>query len=363
MRSQLSQLVLSNVRNLIPADLSFGPKFNLFVGLNGSGKTSLLEAIYLLGVGRSFRVRSMQQVIAFGAENCVVRANIKPCSDLYGEDVWIGVSRDQFGGAQYRVGEHAEKSSAELTRLLPVQLIDVNSPQLIEGGPKLRREFMDWGVFHVEHTFLDNWRFMRRALEQRNAELKKKQVPQEVWNTSFIKYAMLVDAARIKYIQSFAAVFMPMIQEMLNLGNIEINYQRGWSNERDLAAELQRTSRMDMAYGYTNCGPHRADLEILIDGRPVKAVLSRGQTKLFVCTMLLARAKLLEEDRGSVFLIDDLHAELDQHSCSLLITALQQLNCQVFMTGIEADLLQARLQGCEKQLFHVEQGRILRSGE
>lgn len=358
MRAQLSQLILSNIRNLNSVNLNFGAKFNLFVGPNGSGKTSLLEAMYLLSVGRSFRARSMQQVISFDAEQCLIRAKIQPYSDQYGTDVWVGVSRSKSGDVQYRIGEQNDSKAAELSRLLPIQLIDVNSPLLLEGGPKNRRQFIDWGVFHVEQSFLEHWRLMQRALEQRNAGLKQKKTPAAEWDATFIKYALLVDAARAEYIHAFSAVFVPMLQEMLSLGVVELKYQRGWSSDYDLATALQRTTRMDAAFGYTNCGPHRADLDVLLDGKPAKAVLSRGQTKIFVCTMLLARAKLLEQQRNCVFLIDDLHAELDQHNCNLLIKELAKLNCQVFITGIEAEWLQNRLRGFEQQLFHVEQGCI-----
>jgi len=351
---QLRHLILSNIRNLGAVDLKFGSKFNVFIGPNGSGKTSLLEALYLLGVGRSFRARSMQQIISFGKDECLVRAQVN--------DVWLGVRRGLTSEAQYRIGEQVEKSSAELTKLLPVQLIDVNSHLLLEGGPNYRRQFIDWGVFHVEHSFLQDWRLMRRALEQRNALLKQRQVPPEVWDTTFVKYAAAVDKARRDYIKSFELVFKQMLQQMLNITEVELHYRRGWSDDRELGAALAATSSLDLAHGYTNRGPHRADLEVLLEGRPAKAVLSRGQLKLFVSIMLLARARMLKESSSGVFLIDDLNAELDKTSCGLFIEAIDSLGCQVFITGIEEDLLKARLQGCVAQLFHVEQGCVSSGG-
>lgn len=362
MVAQLRQLVLSNIRNLDSVDLKFGAKFNVFIGPNGSGKTSLLEAIYLLGVGRSFRARSIQQVISFGEDQCLVRAQIRDSEDLASNGVWLGVKRELNGDAQYRVGEQVAKSSADLTKLLPVQLIDVNSHLLLEGGPNYRRQFVDWGVFHVEHTFLQSWRQMRRALEQRNAILKKRQTPPAVWNEAFIKYSAVVDDARRAYVQHFSILFKHMLQQMLNITGVELQYQRGWSDDKDLAAALSATAGLDLAYGYTNRGPHRADLAVLIDGRPVKAVLSRGQLKLFVSIMLLARAQMLKEVSSGVFLIDDLNAELDKTSCEVFIEAIDRLGCQVFITGIEEELLKSRLQGCAAQLFHVEQGCISSGG-
>lgn len=354
MGARLNQLIVSNIRNLSALDLSFSPQFNVFTGVNGSGKTSLLEAIYLLGIGRSFRAKSLRQVIAFGAQQCLVRANV----EVDDSDIWIALERSIDGSIHYKVGGQPEKSAAELTKVLPVQLIDVNSHLLLEGGPIFRRQFVDWGVFHVEQSFLQNWRHMQRALEQRNSALKANKVPPELWNEAFAKYAEAVDAARFAYIERFSTVFLALIEEMLGLKDVELRYNRGWSQEQDLRLVLRDSIHSDLQLGYTTRGPQRADLEVLIGNRPVKEVLSRGQMKIFVCIMLLARAKLLQNEQSGVFLIDDLHAELDKHSCSLFITAIKQMGCQVFITGIEAEMLQKRLQGCTTHMFHVEHGKI-----
>ncbi len=356
MAAQLNQLIVSNIRNLSAVDLNFGSQFNVFTGANGSGKTSLLEAIYLLGIGRSFRAASLQQVISFGFQQCVVRAKILRNDDQNG--LWLGLERSLDGSTQYKVGGNNETSAAELTKVLPIQLIDVNSHLLLEGGPSYRRQFVDWGVFHVEHSFLQNWRLMQRALKQRNSALKARQVPAEIWNEAFVKYSEAIDIARLGYIQRFSTVFLGLLEQMLGLKGVEMRYNRGWSQEQTLNAVLRDTIQRDLLYGYTTRGPQRADLEVLIDNRPAKEVLSRGQMKIFVCIMLLARAKLLQDAQSGVFLIDDLHAELDKHSCSLFINAIKDMGCQVFITGIEAELLHERLHGCNTHMFHVEHGTI-----
>lgn len=358
MGAQLNQLIVSNIRNLSAVDLNFGPQFNVFIGANGSGKTSLLEAIYLLGIGRSFRAKSMRQVISFGAEQCVVRAKMNTSDADINNGLWLAVERGSDGTTQYKIGGQTEKSAAELTKILPVQLIDVNSHLLLEGGPTNRRQFMDWGVFHVEHTFLQHWRLMQRALDQRNMLLKQRQVPPEMWNETFIKYAQAVDAARLAYIERFKPMFLGLISEMLGLNTVELRYNRGWKSAQELREVLYDNISTDLAYGYTTKGPQRADLEVLVDGRAAKDVLSRGQIKIFVCIMLLARAKLLQDTRAGVFLIDDLHAELDRHSCGLFINAIREMGCQVFITGIEAEMLKERLKDCITHMFHVEHGTI-----
>lgn len=358
MSAQLNQLILSNIRNLEALDLNFGPQFNVFVGSNGSGKTSLLEAIYLLGVGRSFRARSMRQIISFGSSQCLIRAKVSTFADSAQTDIWLAVEKTLAGESQYKIGGQPERSAAELTKVLPVQLIDVNSHLLLEGGPNYRRQFIDWGVFHVEHGFLQSWRLMRRALEQRNMALKQRQTPAAIWNDTFVKYATAVDVARNGYVQQFSKFFLLMLDEMLGLGAVELFYNRGWALNQELGAALEDSKSSDLAYGYTHRGPQRADLEIYLDGRPAKEVLSRGQIKIFVCIMLLVRAKLLQNSRSSVFLIDDLHAELDKNSCGLFIEAIKAMGCQVFITGIDEAALRERLHGCAMRMFHVEHGGI-----
>lgn len=362
MSAQLNQLIVSNVRNLAAVDLTFGPQFNVLVGANGSGKTSFLEAIHLLSLGRSFRARSMRQVIAFDADQCLIRAKVLTQPIEEQNSFWLAVERTASGAVQYRVGEQPEKSVQELTKILPIQLIDVNSHLLLEGGPINRRQFIDWGVFHVEQSFLQNWRLMRRALEQRNMALKNRKMPASTWNEAFIKYAVAVNAARNAYVEQFKVVFLGLLQEMLGLNDVDLRYNRGWpgvdSDMESLHIALADTANLDLMCGYTNRGPHRAELEITLGGRLAKDVLSRGQIKIFVCIMLLARAKLLQERQSCVFLLDDLHAELDQRSCGLFIQALKAMQCQVFITGIDVDMLRSRLDGCDMRMFHVEHGTI-----
>lgn len=358
MSAQLNQLILSNIRNLGTLDLSFGPQFNVFVGANGSGKTSLLEAIHLLGMGRSFRARSMRQIISFGSDQCLIRARVGDQDDDAQGSIWLAVERTLAGDSQYKIGGQLERSATELTKVLPVQLIDVNSHLLLEGGPNYRRQFMDWGVFHVEHNFLQQWRLMRRALEQRNMALKQRQIPAATWDEAFVKYATAVDMARNDYVQRFCKIFLVMLEEMLGLTTVELHYNRGWSQLQELRVALEDSKFADLAHGYTHRGPQRADLEINLDGKPAKEVLSRGQIKIFVCIMLLARTKLLQDTRSSVFLIDDLHAELDKNSCGLFIEAIKAMGCQVFITGIDGASLLERLHDCAIRMFHVEHGII-----
>lgn len=359
---QLEQLVISNLRNLVATTLSLNSKFNMFVGPNGSGKTSLLEAVYLLGMGRSFRARSIQQIISFGAQNCFIRAKVGFDADLGVPSVWLGLGKDLNGNTQYKIGEQAETSSAALSKILPVQLIDADSMLLLDGGPLYRRQFMDWGVFHVEHSFLTSWRLMRRALEQRNTLLRNNVRPALVWDEAFVQYALEVNAARQQYMIRFVDLMNKLLEERFHVPGVKFQYHQGWNEGEMLMDALQKSLKLDLTVGYTNRGPHRADFLVTIDDRPAKTVLSRGQMKLFVCLMLIARSHMLGHGKSGLMLIDDLHAELDGNSCGVFVSALEALNCQALITGVEQKLLSSHLRDVSIDLFHVEHGCVQQLG-
>lgn len=354
MNSGLCRLSLANIRNLQAINLHLGTNFNLFCGPNGSGKTSLLEAVNLLSVGRSFRARTVQQLISFGTDSCLVRGMLGPEE----AGTWLAVEKSLSGQAAYKLGERNERSISELTKVFPTQVVDIHSHLVIEGGPEYRRKFIDWGLFHVEQDFLLSWRGMQRALSQRNASLKQSRNVDSAWNEAFIKYALQVDAFRSAYVDQLSCVLLPRLRGLLELGSVSLLYECGWDKERGLEKHLYDNAGYDRASGHTSCGPHRSELLVLNDGKPVKEVLSRGQIKVFVCAMMLARTELLGNPERAVFLIDDLHAELDHSNCRALVTAIDELGCQTFITGIEEDLLCASTEGFTTNVFHVEQGEI-----
>lgn len=354
----ISQLKVSNIRNLATQELEFDPGFNIMFGDNGSGKTSLLEAIHLLSLGRSFRTHNASKFISFGGSNCIVRALIHSGLSHECPQTWLGIEKPLSGRVQLRIGERTESSISAFTRILPVQLIDSNSYLLVEGGPEHRRQFIDWGVFHVEHSFLRSWQMMQRALDQRNAALRSRSVGTDVWADTFAQHAVTVDAMRVKYISEFSEIFLRLLDEIMGWKGIELLYKRGWSEDLDLREALRSGLMQDLVQGYTGYGPQRADLKFLVNGQPVKAVFSRGQIKMFVCIMLLARAYYLQRVQRCVFLLDELLAELDQDNSSRLVRALVDLGGQVFVTGTEKVRLSELLAGQCGKMFHVEHGCV-----
>jgi len=349
----LRRLQVTDFRCLQSAELDFDPQFTLISGANASGKTSLLEAIYVLGRGRSFRTRRLEHLIRQGAEQFVV----------FGE-VTSGDRRTPLGvegsalGIRARIGGAKASSLAELAVLLPVQIIDPEIHHLIEEGPSRRRRFLDWGAFHVEHTFVAHWQRYSKALKQRNAALKSAQPRAAVaaWDADLLRYGELLTNARSEYIRLLAPHAQAIAQNLLGM-DLELSYRPGWARDQTFAESLEQSRGHDQSSGVTQAGPHRADLKIRLDGLGVKDRISRGQQKLLAAALLMAQLKVFPDDapvRPSL-LLDDPAAELDDERLTRLIREVSGHAVQLIVTTLHSELAAF---GAPGRSFTMDVGRV-----
>ncbi|TBV06087.1 DNA replication/repair protein RecF [Stutzerimonas kirkiae] len=353
----LSRLSVTGLRNLQPVTLTPSPRINILYGDNGSGKTSLLEAIYLLGMARSFRSHKLTPVITHEQPSCTVFGQVGHCA--------LGISRDRSGDVRIRIDGNNVRSAAELAETLPLQLINPDSFRLLEGSPKLRRQFLDWGVFHVEPRFIKAWQRMQQALRQRNSWLRHGTLDaasQLAWDHELTLASDEMDKYRRAYIQALKPVFEQVLKALLELDELALSYYRGWDRERPLAEVLAASFERDRALGHTQAGPQRADLRLRLGNHNAVDILSRGQQKLVVCALRIAQGHLVSASRRSqcVYLVDDLPSELDEQHRRALCSLLEQLECQVFITCVDSKVLQEGwLEDTPVSMFHVEHGNIL----
>ncbi len=346
----LSYLEAENVRCLSHIAIHPSPRINVLLGANASGKTSLLEAIYLLGRGRTFRKGCVSHLIRDGARRLVVFGRLAE------EGIPLGISKGPQG-TEIHLGGKPLRQTSELANRLPLRFINTNSHQLLEQGAKQRRRLMDWGVFYEEPRFLPAWQRYARAMRQRNQALRREE-PLGPWDEMLEQEAVHLHAYRAGYVERLGPYFSRYAEGLLENPGVRISYRPGWPLEEGLKASLERSRERDRVAGYTTLGPHRADMQILWEGRQAQHWASSGQHKLLVCALSLAQVALLRERTGRccLVLIDDLAAELDEVHRRRLLRALEALGSQVFLTGTDRGLLET-----QGKWFHVERGQVQES--
>jgi DNA replication and repair protein RecF len=348
----LSRVQVTDFRSLHSATLQLDPAFTLITGANASGKTSLLEAIYLLGRGRSFRTRRLEHLIRHGAERFVVFGE----TEAFGRRVPVGVEGSATG-IRAKVAGERPTSLAALAVALPVQIIDPEVHRLIEEGPSRRRRFLDWGVFHVEQSFVADWQRYQLVLRQRNAALKSRQprAVVAVWDAELIQYGERLTAARQRYVERLILAAQPIARHLLGLA-LSLGYRAGWAKEKRLSEALDQSWSHDQELGATQVGPHRAELSIRLDGAPVKDRISRGQQKLLAASLLVEQVKLFPEAGVQpTLLLDDPAAELDERHLAGLIQEVSDQRVQLIVTTLHGEFAAF---GTPGRRFSLDQGQV-----
>jgi DNA replication and repair protein RecF len=352
---RLERLRIHGLRCLTEVELDFAGGRSLLIGPNGAGKTSVLEGIHVLGRGRSFRTHDTRQLIQRGGENFAIYGEIASATGRHRLGVGLGAA-----GSARRVDGETRDGMAAMAGLLPVAVIDPGVHKLVEGGARLRRQFLDWAVFHVEHRYIDWWRQYRRALAQRNAGLKGRQPDATLtpWSLALASAGEQIHEAREKYAAALAAPLADLGQRLLGT-SLEIRYGRGWRKGLTLAEALEETAGRDRQSGVTQAGPHRADWQVLWEGHPVRHGASRGQQKLAAVALVLAQELASREAGGEpgVLLVDDPAAELDVGRLAILVDLLDEMSGQQVVTALTEAQFAARP---GDRVFHVERGTIRR---
>jgi len=354
----LKSLSIDGFRNIEPVKLEFSLNLNLFVGENTAGKTSLLEALYILARARSFRTRNLDKVIKTGDAGFQLVAMV---SSTGKREIPVGMRRAEKKLIA-RIDSKPVKRLSELAALFPVQWLGGNLHRLIEEGPVYRRHYLDWGLFHVKQVYLQEWKRFLKLLKQRNAALRKNVSAKEIsaWDSELAASGETLHGMRTAYLRDLVAVVVALSAELLGIeGELEIAYRSGWSKELTFHQSLESGLERDRELGYTRSGPQRADLVFLYQGRPLSEQFSRGQLKLFVTALKVAQAQLLKRDasQSSLFLMDDIGAELDQDNQLRVLGLLRSVGAQVFVTSIN-EIMNTDWQSENTGRFHVKHGVV-----
>ena len=348
----LVQITVRNLRCLAEVELSIPSGVTLLWGRNGSGKNSLLEAVFMLGRGRSFRIRNNERLIRYGQNQLRVNGKVGR-SDV--DSLSLGVEATRVGTTA-RISGRTVQSLAELSQAFAVQVIDPGVHRLIEEAGHRRRRWLDWVVFHVEPPFVETWVRYARALKQRNAALKRSGSEARLWDAELAQLGESIADSRRQVTEQLQAYWRQAVAALSGL-DVELHYLRGWSQEQSLREALDASRARDEAHQLTHVGPHRADIAVRIHNRPAREVLSRGQQKLVAAAMMIAQVRLLEEATHTTptLLLDDPAAELDGEKLERFISEVASLRCQLIVTSLHAE---SRLFGVPEATFRVEEGGV-----
>ncbi len=350
----LSLLRIHHLRNIKDVEIVPNSSINIFWGSNGAGKTSILEAIYLLGRGRSFRGVEIGPLITSGETNTVIYGKLDIENNHQNS---IGLSKQLRGKTKIKLNGESVNRLSLLAQTLPLQVLTPKSHEILERGSTYRRRFIDWGVFHVEQNFIKFATNYNKALKQRNAALRKSPKTAFAWDSIMIKNGIQVESMRKQYLEKLSPIFNDKTNSLFGRDDIIINYYRGWSENETYAESIKKREKDDLKRGFTSVGPHRADIKIEIAGQSAEKVVSRGEQKLIIAALYLAQAKIAanESKIKPIFLVDDLPAELDDKKRVLFLNELMQLGLQVFITGISKDYFSTLH---SSTMFHVKHGQI-----
>ena len=349
----ITRLDIHHVRSISSARLALHPRYNVFYGENGSGKTSLLEAVYLLGSGHSFRTRDIAALVSNGQDSLTVFAR------LAADDVMsIQKSRE---GTFVRLNQRPCSRRSELAAFLPCQVFYQDIFEIIDAGPSVRRSLLDWGLFHVKQEYHALWKDYRRVLKQRNALLRQKAnytsfIP---WDKQLVDLSEALDVLRADYCKGLFASFESTLSALTPL-LCTLHYEKGWDKKetgKKLATILVDQFEMDSLRQYTHSGAHQADISFGLPLLKAKQSLSRGQQKIVLIALKLAQAQLLAAP--CVYLFDDITSELDGAHVQRFFNLLTQVQGQFLFTAIDPSLFRAAFDAKDIPFFLIDKGQLM----
>lgn len=363
------EVFLYNFRNYEEEHVSFDEKINIFLGENAQGKTNLLESLFVMGLGKSFRTGKDTEMIGFEKEFARIKTVI--CDpDAADEEKEIEIVYRPEGKIIRVQGIKLERSM----ELLEEVYIVVFSPEdlgIIKEGPDKRRRFLDRELCQLKPVYYNTLGQYKRVLKQRNALLKnqrRENVLLGTYDEALVEHGLRLTREREAFVTRLQKISRQIHHTISNgRETLEIGYESDFLKEkkseetekRDILALLEKNRERDYRKGYTFLGPHRDDLFISVNGTDIRQFGSQGQQRTAALSMKLAEISLIRQETGkqAILLLDDVLSELDEGRQTFLIEAMKDVQVFITATNIEEEMLRRLPSG---RVFDVCGGRVKR---
>jgi DNA replication and repair protein RecF len=356
----IEKLHVARFRNLNNQYLEPNKNINLILGSNGQGKTNFIESLYYLGHNRSFKTKNIKDVIPFDEDFVQINAIID------GEKIALNKNKSK---STIVISNEKITSNSILSKHLPTQIISPDRGFVVGGAPKLKRSYLDWGVFHENKEILKTYKSYNKTVKNINTILAGNNQNQlEEWFSKFAFLSVEISQARINYIQKLTRMLKESPLQKLesfveSTKSLEFKLQTGWTkdvdglNQSEIKQYLQNNKNSFIRTKHMGYGPHRASIDFYLRKRN-ESFLSRGeQKKLSIIFWMLQVLVLAKENSNPVVLIDDISSELDQKKINSILDFLTNLNIQLFITDIGNKELP--LDPKKTNIYHIENGVIL----
>lgn len=354
----IHRLAIKDFRNIDILICYPSKHFNLILGPNGAGKTAVLEAVYLLGRGRSFRTNKNSRLVRFGSSrfaiHCVRDDKRKSAMEV-------------VGGAN-RITAHIDEKKVALRSTLmgamPVALLSEGGAKLLSGDAKTRRNFIEWIMFHVEPSVTLDIKNSYRVRTSINMLMRSgRDRTLYSWYSQLAHYDEKIALCMDRTLSELLKVFYALLEDFNCLRNCHVSLFRGWSNDTSLSEKLLQQDVVARKKMYVLSGVHRSDIRFSYRGQPVKEIFSRGQLKVITILFVLSATILisLRTEQRFILLADDIESELDEESAFKVLRILNKQNAQVFLTSsLENTRLKQFISDTIKaKMFHVKHGVLI----
>lgn len=358
----LTDITINNYKNIASADLSFSPGINGFLGLNGMGKSNLLDAIYYMSIGKSHTGMPDRSVIRNGEDFTTIRARYNRRGQT--EELTLGLAEGHPKSFK-RQGKKYSRLSQHLG-VFPLVLVSPRDSELLAGDTQERRRFIDMIIAQTDPVYLEHLMRYTDALKQRNRLLKEGADNRDLYEALQLVMtpsAHYITRRRRETVDRFAGIFMSHYRDIsMTAEEPAIAYvSKIVDTQTPLDTLLSQSFAKDLAIGYTTAGPHRDDLALTIGGMPARFAASQGQQKTFTIAMRLAQYEFMQQATGMkpLLLLDDIFDKLDATRVANIVdVARRDIFGQTFITDTNRDHLDSIMSGsgADYRLWEVTDG-------